>query len=38
MAQQLTYASILCNALDSDYTSDLAVDDLSKPGNEPLTQ
>ena len=34
MTQVLTFTSILCNALDPDYTSDQAVDDLGKLMNE----
>ena len=30
MTQELTFASIFCNALDPDYTSDQAMDDLSR--------
>ena len=34
ITQGFTFANILCNALDPDYTSDQAVDDLGKLTNE----
>ena len=34
MVKELTFAKILCNALDPDYTSTQALDDLSKLMNE----
>ena len=34
MVKELTFSSILCNALNQDYSSDQAVDDLSKLLNE----